>query len=532
MFATNRQKRLNRTLGSSVGVILIALCSYALGQPLNDPIQRGGNLSISAIQVIDTLDIHSTLANLTTALQLMYENLVRATVDGDTGQTVFEPELATDWQFLEEENAVVFHLRRGVLFHDGSPFNAEVAKWNLDRLVTEPTSQLLGPLGEIIESTEVVDDYTVRVNVEAPSNTLMLLLSSHVQSGFMSMKLYEELGREAFAQVGSGTGPFKFKERVVGDHIVLERFDDYWRLGEDGQALPYLDTVTQYVRPDVNIAALQLRAGALDIVTYPDARAFELVERDPNLEIATFGAGYRQYVTMPLNMVSGAFTDIRLREAATLAVDRQRILEMFSPQIGFLAPYHAMYEGYSGWNPSEWPDYSFDLQRARQLVAEVGGHPKVTIKVIGREPDVTIAALIKSMWDDAGFDTEILSLERLTWIDDMRANRYDTGISTLTNYPIVDLVWLRSVVTGGPANWGNYSNPAVDELVQLANREQDSEKHAELYTEAGRLLYEDFAIYSVYGQPESIIKRKNVHFGPLSALHGGFLDLTDTWISR
>lgn len=514
-----------------IAALALFLVGLAWGQSAVT-IQRGGNLTLSTNQVINTLDIHSTLANLTPALQLMYENLIRATVDPVTGQTVFEPELAVSWELIESGEAVVFALREGVVFHDGSPFNAEVAKWNIDRLITEPTSQLLGPLGEIIQGTEVVDEHTLRVNIEAPSNTLLLLLSSHVQSGMMSKESYESLGAEAFGQIGSGTGAFKFKDRVVGDHIVLERFEDYWRLGEDGLPLPYLDTVTQYVRPDVNVAVLQLRAGSLDIVTYPDARAFELVARDPDLEIGTFGAGYRQHVTMPLNMASGAFTDVRLREAATLAVDRQRIKDTFSPAIGFIAPYHAMYEGYSGWNPSAWPDYSYNPERASALIDEVGGAPQVAIKVIAREPDVTIAALIKSMWDEVGFDTEILALERLTWIDDMRANNYDSGISTLTNFPIVDLVWIRSVATGGPANWGNYSNERVDELIHQANLEQDAQRHAELYTEAGRILYEDFAIFSVYGQPESLVKNTRVQFGPLTSLHGGFLDPTDAWIAR
>jgi peptide/nickel transport system substrate-binding protein len=508
-------------------VALVAMTMMGMAQ-----VDRGGELRVAGSQAPDSMDIHVALGVTPGNKDAIYDSLIRMWVDAETEAVRFEPELALSWDVDAATGSITMQLRRDVMFHDGTVFDAEAAKWNLDRMRTDPLAQTV-PLLAPIESVDVIDAYTIRINTPAPTNGLLFQLSSYANNaGIICPETFERLGASEFGRVGCGTGPFRVVEFVPDDRVRLERFEGHWRLGEDGLPLPYLDGMTYFVRPDISIAMLQLRSGELDFVMNPDAREFALVQRDANLVWAGTPAIFRQPFVIPLNMRTGPFADARLRQAAYLAIDRQQFSNTFSFGTGQPFDYYLTFVGAEGYTPDAWPDLASNPNRARELVAEAGG-ATVDLLVIGREPDVTVAELIKSMWDAVGINTNIRALERLAWIEAMRADEYQASMHGQTLDPQIDALWTRSIVTGGPGNWGNYSNPNLDGLVLRAQATVDPAERSAIYSEASRILYEDYAVIPTYNLQQPYSMRAVVTLGPISQSGAGrYHTFPDTWIRR
>ena len=144
-----------------------------------------------------------------------------------------EPWLATSWKLAPDKSYYIFHLRKGVKFHDGTDFNAHVAKWNLDKWVKSKRPTL-----DKVTTIEVLDDYTIKANLSSWDSVLINDFSR--QTYMISRTAYEKHGEKWCDTHPIGTGPFKLKEFKRKQYLKFERFDDYWEK-LDGDDLPYLD---------------------------------------------------------------------------------------------------------------------------------------------------------------------------------------------------------------------------------------------------------------------------------------------------
>ena len=171
------------------------------------------------------------------------ESFIRETVSGN-----YKPWLATSWKIDQANNTITLFLRKGVKFHDGTDFNAQAAKWTIDKAIE--AKQVKGFL-----SADVVDDYTVRINVQKYQNNLLNLLASSMCNP-VSPTAYEKNGEEWAKWHPVGTGPFKFVSFERGDKLTYTRWDGYWRKGE-----PYLDGIEYlFIRdPMTQQAAMRAR---------------------------------------------------------------------------------------------------------------------------------------------------------------------------------------------------------------------------------------------------------------------------------
>jgi peptide/nickel transport system substrate-binding protein len=204
-------------------------------------IKRGGTLRAAHYEEwAPTLDPQSRTGALL-GLELVYDNLLRASFDLKTGERTLKPGLAESWE-QKDPKTIVMKLRKDVVFQDGSKWDATVAKWNLDRMRTWEKSAAKTEV-MVMDSVDVVDEYTIRINLKAaPAGILPILASSlGPHSSMVSKAAVDRDGQEAFALRTVGTGPMQFVEWVTGDHVTVKKWDKYWEKGADGQPLPYLD---------------------------------------------------------------------------------------------------------------------------------------------------------------------------------------------------------------------------------------------------------------------------------------------------
>ena len=175
--------------------------------------------------------------------------------------------LATSWEISEDPDSITFHLRKGVVFHDGTPFNAEAVKFNVERILDPKTMATPRASMTVIESVDALDEHTVRFNLLRPWGAGINMLAD--RGGVMnSPSEVLALGAD-YGWKPSGTGPFRVNKVITGTMVNLVRNEDYWAKDEAGRPLPYLDEVTIRVIRDETVLASALRTGEIDVAYLP-----------------------------------------------------------------------------------------------------------------------------------------------------------------------------------------------------------------------------------------------------------------------
>jgi peptide/nickel transport system substrate-binding protein len=473
-----------------------------------DRVKRGGVWRVAGWMTPPTLDVHR-ISQYWACIGGMYDCLLSTRIDPKTLAVELVPGLASEWRVEKDGKRILFNLRKGVQFHDGSKFDAGIAKWNLDRVRNHPKSLLKVDLTEI-ESVEALNDSTLAVNLHYPSGSLLYNLSAgRLWAGMVSKTFQEKYGDDELARKGCGTGAFRYKEWIVDQKVVLERFPDYWRQGADGKPLPYLDGMEEHYRPQIDKAVVDLRSGDLDTIIDPAERDAATIRKDPNLLYTELPPFEYQKICIGFNSRQGPFTSHALRKAACYAIDRERINKMLGFGVGRVHQYPYIAKGQPGWAPAEWADYSFNAKKAQELVKV--DYPKgVTVELfsISREPDNTYAQLIKAMWDAAGIKTELKSLERLGWIEAMNKDKYQAGFWSSASY--IEVFVRSKFSSGSKENWSNFQNPKVDKLLEEHVKTLDPKKRAEIVKEVFKIISESAEITCAFATTHAVGTHKKV----------------------
>ncbi len=264
----------------------------AAGAPTSAPaaaasaIKRGGQVVQAKAWTYPTFDIHTSSQPQNSGYHMMFDYLLRyERTDPKSSKFSLQPSLAESWEQTDPKT-VVFHLRKGVKFHDGSDFNADVAKWNLTDLRDNPKSFGKSYLSDV-ESIDAPDANTLKITLKAPSSSLPFRLSgaNYGVMGMMSKVAYDKLGEEGFGKAPVGTGPMKFKQWITDDRLTVEKFDGYWRNGADGKPLPYIDSfVSRYV-PDLTVAMADLQSGQLMAAEDMPTNQLKVVQASNQLQL-------------------------------------------------------------------------------------------------------------------------------------------------------------------------------------------------------------------------------------------------------
>ncbi len=255
--------------------------------------------------------------------RIVYTSLCDKLVD-ITPDLEIIPQLATGWTVAEDGLSIDMTLREDATFHDGTPFDAEAVAANIERSQTLEESRRKSEL-ESITSTEVLGPHEIRLNLSAPDATLMAQLADRA-----GMMVSPAAAAEAGADFGANpvcSGPFRFRERIAQDRIVLEAFPEYWNADAY-----HFDTVTFLPIPDTTVRLANLQSGDIDILERLAAPDMPQVEADDGLKIEeAISLGY-QGVTFNVGNGERAANpwgeDARLRRAFSLAIDREAISQV------------------------------------------------------------------------------------------------------------------------------------------------------------------------------------------------------------
>lgn len=440
-----------------------------------------------------TLDAHYiTDSPSATVAEHIVEPLLELTPEGE-----IVPHLAESYDVSTDGRVWTLRLRRGVTFHDGTPFNAEAVKYNIERIIDPANAVTFAFLLNAVSEVRVVDEYTVQLVTDEPFAPMINHLT-HSATGMQSPTAMQLYGDD-YGLNPVGTGPFVFKTWVAGDHITLARNDAYW--GEPAK----VDEVVFRVVPEDGPRMLMVQTGEAHVAVRVPPEMADLLDRDPNISVVRTPSVRVIYVA--LNNYQKAdgppnpFADARVRQAINYAVDNEAINQFILSGVGRaldapIAP------GVFGYQPIR--KYEYDPQRARELLAEAGypnGFRTQLYAPSGRYlKDIEVAETIQAQLAEVGIVADIVTMEWATYLDVTGqaaevnpAPMIMLGWGTVTgdaDYGLYPLFHTDQWVPGGSSR-SFYTNSEVDRLLELARANPDAGVRQEAYREAMTLIMDD-----------------------------------------
>ena len=425
--------------------------------------------------------------------RIVYASLCDKLVD-ITPDLKIIPSLATGWEWSPDGKELTMTLRDDVVFHDGTPFNAQAVAANMDRSKNMETSRRKSEV-KSIESWEVVDDHTIKLKLTQPDATLIAQFAD--RSGMMLSPTAFEKAGEDFGLAPVCAGPFKFVERIQQDRIVLEKFDDYYRADEIN-----FDTVTFLPIPDTTVRLANLRAGDLDMLERLAATDVGSVEKDDGLQLEK--ATSLGYQGMTINVANGEGANNPLgqsnlvRQALSHAIDRGALNQVVFE--GAFATGNQPFSPASPWYNSAFPVPERDVAKAKELLAEAGHADGVTIEVqVANNPVQTqVMQVIQAMAAEAGISIELAAKEFATLLADQSAGNYTASQIGWSGRVDPDGNIHQFMTTGGGINDSKYSNPDMDRYLDDARLSTDPELRKASYNNAIALQQQDMPIIYLY----------------------------------
>ncbi len=441
------------------------------------------------------------------------------------------PDIAERQQVSDDGKTYTFYLRRDVRFHDGRGVKAEDFKYSWERASEPETGSQTAAsyLGDIvgvkemvagnakeISGVRVIDDYTLQVTIDAPKSYFLSKLT--YPTSFVVDRANVESGREWWRQP-NGTGPFKLQQWAENSLLVLERNELYY--GE----MAKVDFVVfhlwagvpmnLYETGEIDVTGVNLNY--IDKVTDKTGPFYQELEVIPELSFSYIG----------FNTTRPPFDDAKIRRAFSQAIDKDKLVslvfkDMMQPADGILPP------GMPGYNES-LSGLDFDIAKARELIAtskygDVSKLPPITITTIGWGGLISrgLEAVIHEWQQNLGVEVKVRQLEPERFLYHLRQEKDEMFyMGWVADYPHPQDFLEVLFHSGTDNNYGEYSNPEVDALLEKAALEQDKQLSLALYQQAEQKLVADAAALPLwFGQNFTLVKPyiKGYNLNPLGAV--------------
>jgi len=517
-----------------VTILAIFTLLTGLGSYAKVPIV-GGDLVFATAFPVQTLDPHLALDNSSIQVsKAIYQTLVKYSTEDET----IQPCLASSWQANKQGKEWIFHLREGIRFHDGAPFNADAVIFSFERQLNpnhpyyeEKCFYGRYLFGRIIDKLQAVDEYTVKFTLKS---TYVPFLYSLVSPAAMivSPKAVKEYGKN-FYQHPAGTGPFKLLDWGEDGEVVLERYEDSW--GEKAhlnslvfRPIPQEDFMIQALRKR-KIQGAEFESSAGIKLAAESANQLKLVEI-PHLEV----------VYLALNMRKTPLNRLKIREALYRAIDKEKLQRMFYPEKAVIAR-SLIPPTLWGYNP-DLSEYELNPKRSRQLLkeAKVEG---LTINLWIPEiptshlPDPEgMAGQIKEDLAKVGINVQIVKMDWRSYLKGCEKGEHHMTLSGWKAdfpdpydflYPLLDPQVLRE---SDNTNWSFYQSSFLHEILQRARQISDRIERKRLYQVAQKIIKQDIPCIPL------VHTRQTLAFSPevegISIDYAGAVEFNKMWISK
>ena len=413
-------------------------------------------------------------------------------------------QLVTDWKVSDDGLTITLKLRPGVVFHDGTPFDAEAVTFNSERSLTLPDSARKGDI-RAISKVEVVDDHTVNLILSEPFAPLLAQLAD--RAGMMvSPTAVKAVDTATFANAPVCAGPYKFKERVVQDHVTVEKFADYW----DKDAAKF-DEIIYMPMPDSTVRLNNLLSGQIDIMERVATSDLDRLKDDPKITvIGVTGLGH-VHIQFNVNGKNPVAANQKIRQAIDAAIDRNVLNQVVFG--GAYVPGNQPVAPSSPFYAKNHPVTAADPEKAKALVAESGIANPELILVVNNEPQFLRAGqVIQSMLGAVGIKVTLQPMEGASVLANMTSDAFEGAISTWSGRADPDANAYTYLGCKGSQNFGKYCNDENEKLLAEAAAVSDVAKRNALYSKAADVWMNDEPVIYLYHE-----KR---FFGMTSALKG------------
>ena len=490
------------------GALLLAACgpvgnksdSGESGNASTGALRNGGTLTVALADDPDQLD--PTLAR-TLVGRMVFTSLCEKLYDIDQNLNVV-PQLAASMPTVSQDGKTVeIKLRQGIKFNDGTNFDAAAVKKSLDRHRTLTGSQRQSEL-LAVSSVDVVDPATVRINLKQPFSPLASVLAD--RSGMvMSPAQLDKLG-DKFGTNPVCVGPFKFKERVAQDRIVLDKSDLYYDKDK-----VHLDQVIYKPIPDDNIRLANLRSGDIQVSDQIQPTDVPAVQRDSALQLITAGSLGYQGISINLHNTKGLppaptgkvdgplANDPRVRHAFELAIDREAL-----NKVVFNGLYEPTCSPIPLNSPYATPELSqcppHDVNQAKQLLAQAGVKTPVQVELMtDNSPlEARVGQAIQSMVKEAGFNVKLRPTEFAAALDESDAGHYQMFRVGWSGRVDPDGNISNFHLSQGSQNISRSGDKAVDDLIVQARSTTDLNQRKQLYGQIIKAVKDRDSIIYLY----------------------------------
>ena len=395
---------MKRLLGFAIFILSTSLLFF----PIQSWAQvSGGTLIYAAGADPDNLDPANAESNPSEAAnRMMYENLVRF-----DEKLKIVPGLATKWEQSKDGLTWTFFLRKGVKFHDGTPFNAEAARGFIERMIGPEKPLKAGLFAPLVNSAEIVNEYTVKVHLKTPFAFFLNNLA-HSASGIISPTALKTYGKDISRQA-VGTGPFKFVEWIHGDHLTMVGNDEYWA------GKPRLEKIIVKTVKEDSARVMMLQSGDAQLIVRIPSEDIPRLEKDPNIQLNSTET--LRVLFMGINCYKKPYSDVRVREALACAIDKESIVKNIYQGRALVAS-NLVTPLTTGYIPLKGTPY--DPEKAKKLLAEAGFPQGFKAKLwspMGRYPkDFEMAQALQQQLKKVGVDC---TLDTMEWAAYLAAGR-------------------------------------------------------------------------------------------------------------
>jgi len=419
----------------------------------------------------------------------LYEGLIGWDLSDADKEPALRPLLAKSWKVDDtDKKKWLFELQENVKFHDGCEWNADVAIWNLERLTKEGVAQFnpvnfarARSLTNAIAGFEKTGDYSIAITTTQEHSLFPFLVPRILM---ISKCAYEAAGNDyqAYAKNPSGTGPYKFVNAVPRERLELAKNEAYW----DETRIPKQDSLVLIPMPEATTRAAALMSGEVDFIEAPSP---DTIPRLKSSGMNVITGPYPHTWSYVLNFQNGAFSNLKVRQAANYAINRAEMVALLDgialESYGFFLPSVA-YRG----DPVK---YEYDPEKAKALLEEAGCLPcTITVAMStsgsGQMQPLPMNELVKAQLEAVGFQVKFDVMDWNAMVEIFRKGAAEYPQYDAINYSLAVLDpltgFINHVVTDARApsgsNWGWYDNKEVDDLARQALATFDPEQQAEL----------------------------------------------------